>query len=70
MKNQSHKDGQFTVPKEVCELLGVGNGDEIEVEIKGQKILTKLASGTEVYGSEFTPLIKAGERIRISINLP
>lgn len=65
---QSHKDGQFTVPREVCDLMGIGNGDMIMVEIKGHKISAKLASGTEVYGPEFRELIKAGERIVVAIS--
>ena len=67
---QNHKDGQFTVPKEICDLLEIRGGDKIFVEIKNQRIPTELKSGTEVYGTEFSSLIKAGERIRVTLNLP
>ena len=70
LDGQKHKDGRFTVPKEICKLMKIDNGDKVIVEIKGEKNLTILASGTEVYGSDFTPLIRAGERIKVTISLP
>ena len=64
---QSHKDGQFTVPKEICDLLAIGNGSNVIVEINDKKIPTELKSGTEIYGSDFNTLVKAGEKIKVTL---
>ncbi len=66
--NAQNADGRFSVPKEICQLLGVGNGDNIVAEIKGERIFTSLRSGTEVYGADIRRLVKVGERIRVTIS--
>ena len=67
---QNHKDGQFSVPKAVCSILGLDAGEDITVIIESSaskpKIATKLASGTEIYGSEIAQYVKAGQRIRVT----
>lgn len=61
---QSHRDGQFTVPKQVCDLLGLKPGEEISSLIEPMKIPTikKLSSGTEIYGSDISNYVKAGKK--------
>ena len=65
---QEHKDGQFSVPQKVCDILNLKNGDSVDLEIKGHHIKTKLSSGNEVYGQEIVNLVKAKERIRVLIS--
>jgi bifunctional DNA-binding transcriptional regulator/antitoxin component of YhaV-PrlF toxin-antitoxin module len=31
---QSHRDGQFSIPKEVCDILGLESGDDIHLHIR------------------------------------
>ncbi|MFC2063711.1 hypothetical protein ACFLXB_01265 [Chloroflexota bacterium] len=68
---QSHKDGQFTVPNDVCIILGLDNEDMIRLVVEtpggthlfsGEK---KLSSGHEIYGPEINNFVKAGQRIRV-----
>ena len=73
---QSHSDGQFSVPAEVCEILGgLKNGDLVNLVIQstsdeqlyaGKK---SLASGREIYGADLKDHIKAGQRIRVTVSI-
>ncbi len=71
---QHHKDGQFTVPKKVCDLLELKSGDEIKVAIKSSsatfEITKKLSSGTEIYGTDISRHVKAGDRIIVTVSRP
>jgi len=74
---QSHTDGHFSVPAEVCEILGgLKNGDQVNLEIQSisgaQLYLGKksLASGREIYGADLKDHIKAGQRIRVIVSIP
>ena len=69
---QSHSDGQFSIPAEVCAILGgLKSGDLVRLVIEtpsgtllfsGEK---QLASGREIYGPEMKERIKAGQRVRV-----
>jgi len=65
--SQEHKDGQFTIPKEIRDVMGLEFGDDVILEIKGQKIKSKLRSGPEIYGEEIKKLVKAGETFVVTI---
>jgi bifunctional DNA-binding transcriptional regulator/antitoxin component of YhaV-PrlF toxin-antitoxin module len=72
---QAHRDGQFSVPKEVCDLLGVNGGDKVRVVIETPEgrtppIDTELRSGKEIYGPEIRAHVKAGQRIRVTVSRP
>jgi hypothetical protein len=64
---------QFSVPKEVCELLRIRSGNEIKLVILDQlgNVLldgTKfLKSGTEIYGLDVAGRIAPGQRIRVQV---
>lgn len=66
---QSHRDGQFTIPAKVCELLELKPEDDIVLFIETSSAtfatIQKLSSGTEIYGPEVSRYVKAGERIRV-----
>ena len=74
---QSHKDGIFSMPTEVCEILGgLNNGDPVALVIQstngtllysGEKT---LASGKEIYGADLKDHVKAGQRIRVTVSIP
>lgn len=74
---QSYTDGRFTVPIEVCEILGgLKNGDLVNLVIQstsglqlfaGKKTLT---SGREIYGTDIKAQIKAGQQIRVTVSNP
>jgi hypothetical protein len=72
---QRHKDGQFSVPKNVCDLLRLQDEDYIALVIKsadGVKFKTtkKLSSGKEIYGPEISEHVKAGDRITVTASRP
>jgi len=71
---QNHKDGHFSVPRGVCNLLGLQAGDDIALFIKSSsrtlEITKKLSSGTEIYGSDIAECVKAGERITVTASCP
>lgn len=71
---QSHRGGQFTVPKAVCDILGLQAGDQVALVIKTPKVTfeaTKpLSSGTEIYGPEIAEYVEAGTRLRITASRP
>lgn len=75
IKAQSHKKGQFSVPKKVCELLGLADGDSIYLvvqAISGALIFdgeTQLRSGREIYGDGFGE-IGAGQLIDVTASKP
>jgi hypothetical protein len=65
---QNHKNGRFSVPKAICDIMELEHEDGVVVEIKGQKIKSKLGSGSEIYGKEIVDLVKAGETIYVTIS--
>ena len=72
---QSHTDGRFSVPTEVCEILGgLKNGDPVNLVIQstsGELLYSgekTLASGREIYGADLKEHVKAGQRIRVSVS--
>ena len=73
---QKHNDGQFTIPKQVCDLLKLKPLDEIDLLVRdhnGKRLLIgtfKLKSGTEIYGETVREVIKAGTLLRISASKP
>jgi hypothetical protein len=71
---QSHKNGQFSVPRRVCDILGLRNRDHIDLVIRSSagtlETTKRLSSGTEIYGSEIAGHVKAGERIQVTASRP
>ena len=71
---QSHRAGQFSVPKAVCDILNLGPGDAIALVIRTPKVqfeITKpLASGTEIYGPDIAEYVAAGVRLRVTASRP
>ncbi len=70
----SHKNGNFSVPTAVCELLGFKPNDHAYLIIShpnGGHLFSgkwQLKSGYEIYGKEMAERIKAGQRIRVTIS--
>lgn len=69
---QSSSDGRFSIPAEVCQLLGsLSTGDTVRLVIQtpsGALLFAgtkQLSSGTEIYGADMAERIKAGQRIRV-----
>lgn len=73
---QEYKDARFTVPQEVCGILGLKSGDDIVLVIQhpsGGPVFSgtkELSSGTEIYGPELADHVKAGQRIRVTAYRP
>jgi len=69
---QNCKDGQFSVPKKVCDFLEVTGDDNIKLEItsnsQSHKYETKLKSGNEIYGGNLAEYVKKGSRITVKIS--
>lgn len=64
---------QFSVPKKVCDLLGVGSLDPVWIEVwsasKGvTRAATILKSGTEIYGDGLEDCCDRGERIHVTVS--
>ncbi len=73
---QSHKDGVFSIPAEVCKILGdLKNDDQVNLVVQstsGDQLFAgkkALASGKEIYGADLKDLIKAGQRIRVTVSI-
>ena len=70
----SHSIGRFAVPAEVCEILELSEGDHISLFIDtpaGTYAGIKcLESGSEVYGTDMSPYVAAGQRIRVTASRP
>ncbi len=70
---QSHEDGHFSIPKVVCDTLGLKSEDPVRLVIEtldGKLLFTgqkPLRSGLEIYGPEMK-IIKAGQRIRVTVS--
>ncbi|HYO49304.1 MAG TPA: hypothetical protein VEW94_05585 [Chloroflexia bacterium] len=71
---QSHKDGQFSIPKEVCKILGLTSNDEIYLDIRTPsgrvKVCKQLKSGFEIYGAEIAQYVKASQPITVTAAKP
>ena len=69
---QKHKDGQFSVTKNVCDALGLKGGDMVSLVITSPQgrdtFKSKLSSGTEIYGTKIAELVKAGDPIEVEIS--
>jgi bifunctional DNA-binding transcriptional regulator/antitoxin component of YhaV-PrlF toxin-antitoxin module len=74
-----NRDGQFTIPKEVRDILGLKEEDEVhlvfEISPREQKTRIKqLKSGPEIYDTEENPdlreFVKAGQRIKVTASRP
>lgn len=69
---QRHTDGQFTVPKNVCDLMGLKGGDKVSLVIispQGSDVFeSKLSSGTEIYGPDIAEIVKAGDLIQVTVS--
>jgi hypothetical protein len=66
---------RFGVPRDVCRLFGVDNGDELDLVIRdtSERLLyagmKPLVSGKEIYGKGLQKM-KPGQRIRVDVSLP
>jgi len=73
---QKHREGQFTVPIEVCEKLGLKPKDDIHLIIETPSGMflyngvQKLRSGTEIYGDKIRSCVSVGQRIRVTASRP
>jgi bifunctional DNA-binding transcriptional regulator/antitoxin component of YhaV-PrlF toxin-antitoxin module len=71
---QSHKDGRFSIPKEVCGIIGLESGDEIYLDIRTPlgrlKVCKQLKSGFEIYGADIAQYVKASQPITITAAKP
>jgi len=71
-----YKDGHFSVPTKVCELLGFDYDDDTHIVIshpRGTILFAgnrQMKSGYEFYGKDFAQIIKGGDRIRVTISKP
>jgi hypothetical protein len=71
-----NKAAQFSVPEEVCRLLGVEKGDvALTIRDRSGRLLfdgiKKLKSGRETYGRNIRDCgVKPGQRIRVEVSLP
>lgn len=69
---QNHKDGQFSVPKKICEFLELNSEDNVALEIISSKgalsTQSKLASGYEIYGQNISNHVSAGEKITVTVS--
>ncbi len=67
---QSWRDGQFSIPTEIIDLMGVSKADDLILEItssKGTRIIRgKIKSGNEIYGNLFDH-ISSGELLRVRV---
>jgi bifunctional DNA-binding transcriptional regulator/antitoxin component of YhaV-PrlF toxin-antitoxin module len=72
---QKTRDGQFTVPKPVRDILGLNFEKEVHLVIEnstGQRRtrVKQLKSGPEIYDTEANPdlreFVKAGQRIKVT----
>jgi hypothetical protein len=65
---QNGQSCQFSIPKEVCDLLGISPQDRIWIGVSSArgvtKSNTKLKSGREIYGDGLKDACNPGERIR------
>ena len=73
---QFHSDGWFTVPEEVCNILGLDHEEDIHLRIEttsGEVVfddVKTLKSGTEIYGNDIRQCVQAGQRIRVTASRP
>jgi hypothetical protein len=71
---QKYADGRFSVPVEICNILGVKCNDEVYITIKtlDKSLLysgvKKLASGREIYGIDIRKTVKKGQRISVTVS--
>jgi len=72
----THKDGYFSIPKKVSDLLGLKSNDYVHLIIthpSGGHLFSgkwQMKSGNEIYGPEIAARIKSGQRIRVSVSRP
>lgn len=70
VKAQRHKDGQFSVPKKICDKLELKGGDKIALTIRSSagiwRTVATLRSGREIYGTGMAKHVKAGEKIVVT----
>jgi hypothetical protein len=69
---QNGRSCQFSIPKEVCDLLGISPQDGILIEVSSARGVTQsnptnLKSGREIYGSGLKDACSPGERIRVRV---
>lgn len=70
IKAQHWRDGQFSVPKKVVDILALQQGDDVILEViscNGSKnLITKMKSGSEIYG-DLSGHVVAGETVVVGI---
>lgn len=69
-----HHDGHFSIPTKICRLLGLDYDDRVHLIVSspnGGVLFAgnwKMKSGYEVYGDEIARVIKAGDKIRVTVS--
>lgn len=75
-KAQSHKDGQFTVPKAYLQEFGWTHDPLVYLEVAREGSAAywrgdhQIHSGAEVYGPQFEAIATAGSEIRVLVRRP
>ena len=74
---QSATDGRFSIPAEVCRILGnLNDGNMIRLVIQTPagvplySVDKELSSGREIYGPDIKDYVKAGQRMIIQASRP
>lgn len=71
---QSWRDGQFTIPVEVCSILGVEGGGSVHLVVSAPMkhiIYTgveELKSGNEVYSDGLRDAVTAGDQLVVEVS--
>ena len=74
IRAQSHKDGQFSIPAEICRKLKVKHEDYVYLVVKdsssGEILVDKIKqikSGTEIYGKDMETITR-GSLIEVQVS--
>lgn len=73
---QPSTEGRFTIPKTICEFLGLESEDAIQLLIQTPEGKTlydgekTLKSGTEIYGDDIRDRVRSGQRILVTVSYP
>ena len=72
---QLWRDGQLTIPKEICQLLSIWQGDTIAVVITDRNSLSvifagreELKSGNEIYSDQLRASVERGHAIIVRVS--
>jgi len=64
-------DGEFSVPKQICDLLNTGSGEMLRVCIRNGNMTLHtedhLREERKFYGEQFKNFIKQGDELRVTV---